>query len=587
MSSAVVQFGAEIATPVPASSHNSKSVPLSAVKTTGDLLTALKQDPPASFGMMKTTCGHLGTYLNLPGDQIALDMVEATKAGFRHFLASRNYAENSIRGYVSQVGSLLKAARKFGWDPDLAISNIWKDLLTRAAENEAMGLTKHFSRITTDPSEITIEALEQWEDSKIQQGTYHTSARRARNRFVRFLHRAGWTSLNPPGMQNKENYGIPVRLLAPGLRGEVEALLKWKQAEFAPGRPKKGKIRPVSAQKLREFFGELAGYAINICGVQPKSLHDLLQQELVTKFVGWIINERAVRTRSFRCSIGMLFAAIRYYPACAPLDLDWLKKLIDSIPAEDESERKQRKAGKVLDYEVLEAIPGKIRAELKKYERGRSKNAKYAAQLAMEELIMRWLTILPWRQRNLRQCRIGGNNPNLFKGRIPSSSGLDKPAWVLKEEAKNPNAEFWQIRFSTKETKTHIAIHVLLPRQLIAPLEHYLTEHRPHLVTGQDPQTLFLNRHGKPLDTKIMQRIVGYWSLRYGGGRTTPHLVRDAIAFKWLKEHPEDYLTLSKMLWHKNIETTINTYGSQFNESSGVSAMEAWLDERADAGDKT
>jgi hypothetical protein len=57
-------------------------------------------------------------------------------------------------------------------------------------------------------------------------------------------------------------------------------------------------------------------------------------------------------------------------------------------------------------------------------------------------------------------------------------------------------------------------------------------------------------------------------------------LFRDVIAFKWLKEHPKDYLTLSKMLRHKNVQTTIEIYGAQYNESSGVCAMEAWLEAR-------
>jgi integrase len=68
--------------------------------------------------------------------------------------------------------------------------------------------------------------------------------------------------------------------------------------------------------------------------------------------------------------------------------------------------------------------------------------------------------------------------------------------------------------------------------------------------------------------------------LRYSGVRTTPHLFRDAVAFKWLKEHPKDYLTLSKMLWHKNVQTTIQIYGAKFNESSGVCAIEAWIGQR-------
>ena len=67
---------------------------------------------------------------------------------------------------------------------------------------------------------------------------------------------------------------------------------------------------------------------------------------------------------------------------------------------------------------------------------------------------------------------------------------------------------------------------------------------------------------------------------RYGGKSVNPHLIRDIVAFAWLKEHPKDYLTLSKILWHANINVTIKTYGSRFDESSGVCAMESWLEER-------
>jgi hypothetical protein len=59
-----------------------------------------------------------------------------------------------------------------------------------------------------------------------------------------------------------------------------------------------------------------------------------------------------------------------------------------------------------------------------------------------------------------------------------------------------------------------------------------------------------------------------------------PLLIRDSVAYRWLKEHPKDFLTLSKILWHKNVQTTIEIYGAKFNESSGTCAMEAWLDER-------
>jgi hypothetical protein len=57
-------------------------------------------------------------------------------------------------------------------------------------------------------------------------------------------------------------------------------------------------------------------------------------------------------------------------------------------------------------------------------------------------------------------------------------------------------------------------------------------------------------------------------------------LVRDILAFKWLEDHPEDYLTLSKDLWHRSIETTLEIYGCKFDESHGLRRVEKWLDSR-------
>ena len=83
--------------------------------------------------------------------------------------------------------------------------------------------------------------------------------------------------------------------------------------------------------------------------------------------------------------------------------------------------------------------------------------------------------------------------------------------------------EFWQAKFSPKETKTGIAIHILLPRQLIKPLEEYLTEYRPQLLGGRNTNTLFVNEDGMPLCPKTVVNAIGDWTLRVAGIRSTPH----------------------------------------------------------------
>jgi integrase len=54
-------------------------------------------------------------------------------------------------------------------------------------------------------------------------------------------------------------------------------------------------------------------------------------------------------------------------------------------------------------------------------------------------------------------------------------------------------------------------------------------------------------------------------------------MFRDIYAYMWLEKFPEDYLTVSKLLWHKNINTTINIYGRRFNESAALCRMESML----------
>jgi integrase len=575
----LLQDGAEIATSVRTSSVSNTQT-LKPVKTTGDLLAVLGQNPPKSLAMLKSTCGLLGIYFDLPGDQIPLEMIDDDRTGFRTFLLSRKYSENSIRTYIHQRRALLRRAQGLGWDRDQAASEEWKPLIAMAEQKKFQDIVRHFSRITKTPAEVAIEDVEHWCGERTNKGLMYTNVAAKRNAFWRLLRSTGWTTHNPPQLIKQSKYGIPLDQLDPQLKAEIEDALKWKTAEYSKDRPKWGKIRPVTARGLRLVFSQIAGFAINVYGARPTSLVDLIQRDLIEGFVEWAINERKHKGVTLQSRLGSVAAVMCHRREYANHDFTWMKLLIDAIELEDESERKQRKAEKYIDYDVLERIPGEIRAVRQTCAKKKKSSPKHIARMAMEEFMFRWLLVLPWRQRNLRECRIGGASPNLFKGRISPFSEIDKPAWVVEEEARNPNAEFWQVKFTAKETKTGLAIHLLLPRQLIGPLEEYLTEHRPILLAGKRTETLLVNQRGKPIRADLVDKVIGHWSLKFAGVRTTPHLFRDSVAYMWLKAHAKDYLTLSKLLWHKSVETTIKIYGARFNESSGVCAMETWLDQR-------
>lgn len=194
------------------------------------------------------------------------------------------------------------------------------------------------------------------------------------------------------------------------------------------------------------------------------------------------------------------------------------------------------------------------------------------------ELIMLWLIILPWRQRNLRECRIsGGPHQNLFYAPISKNSSLSRPEWLVQQEKSKADKPVWQIRFSHEETKSKNEIAGFLPYELTLLLEEYL-EHRSALIPSgkPDPGTLFVTTCGIAMNQHSFETLVQSLTSTYAGKAVNPHLFRDIVAYEWLREHPQDYLTLSKVLWHKSVEHTLKVYGSRFNESTGIARMDDW-----------
>ena len=575
-----LQFGAQIATDLRATSEKN-TVQDQPPATLKDLLDRLVAQPTKRMAMLRHTAAQVAKFLNKQPQEIFIDSLQSERDAFLRFLRSRKYAENSVKTYSNHVRILQQKARDLGWKPTKVVTESWRTVFEIAKQRKCSKLVLHLARIRTAPNEVMLQDIEQWAEEKVQQGQSYFQLKRKAARFWRILLECKCTDLDLTTVLRRSCYGIPFREFPDDLMAEVGALLKWKQAKFNVDRPKRAKHRPVTAKRLLHVISALLGYAVHVKRLQNMtSLSDLVTKETVSDFVEWIQEERRVKGASIKIGLAYLHSAMRQHPAYAELDLKWFRKLLDAIELEKDSARKQRKAARFLEYEAVESIPAKLRADRAMVVK---KGNRRLARLVMYELLIRWLITLAWRQRNLRECRVGGLNPNLFKGTIPPSSDIDRPDWVRAEQEKNPKAEFWMFRFNSDETKTGNEVEALLPRQLIEPLEEYLQCYRPLLLRGGDPGTLFLNSAGRPMSLWQFTQVVTQLTLRYGGKRVTPHMFRTIVAFQWLKDHPKDYLNLSKILWHADLNTTLRIYGSKFNESSGVCAMELWLDERAAA----
>ena len=71
------------------------------------------------------------------------------------------------------------------------------------------------------------------------------------------LRETGCTSKLRTCLIRDRAYGINLEDFPPALKQEVLDLLAWKTKEYAPGRSKKARIRPVTARNLKGFICRL------------------------------------------------------------------------------------------------------------------------------------------------------------------------------------------------------------------------------------------------------------------------------------------------------------------------------------------
>jgi hypothetical protein len=152
----------------------------------------------------------------------------------------------------------------------------------------------------------------------------------------------------------------------------------------------------------------------------------------------------------------------------------------------------------------------------------RKRGIRALAQLVHDQLLILWLLTLPWRQRNLRECKLGHN---LFRAELPGMiANKTVPMWVVEKLKTNPGEKVWQFRFTSDETKARRPVWAILPKLLVALLEEYLEKYRPVLLAaGSDVSNLFLNRKGGRLTKAQVGSLVSNLTLKYTGQRGCNH----------------------------------------------------------------
>ena len=217
--------------------------------------------------------------------------------------------------------------------------------------------------------------------------------------------------------------------------------------------------------------------------------------------------------------------------------------LVAEFSEEPESEIKARRKDRAFDYNYTAAAD--LLVDMKeRRESDRSRSQLEIDWMLHDECLMQFLEGYPLPPRCMFECRINGDNPNLFRAKVyphlmPDSLANTKNPYLLSDD-------MWVLRFNAEDIPYHNPIIGPLPDQLVPGLVRFL-ESRERLVVRGDPGTLWLNRDGGSLNATTFCKLVRNICESYLKHRIPPSAFQDIAAYRLLADNPEDYSTLASL----------------------------------------
>ena len=394
MSTQILLNGTEIAQPVRRASRLDTCA--RKIDSLADLLDIFASAPPKSAAMLRSTCSLLCGFLNAPPNDVSIGALLTIRDGFKLHLEARHYKPNSVRTYLHQLHLILTHAQRLGWQPAQALTPDWLPLLKTPLGSDSAPLIEFLNRERIPPVMVTEHDIDRWRNDVVKAGHSLNYASRNRRTLWNLLKEHGFVSNLPLQHTRVLRYGTPLADLPDELRHEIQELLTWKLAPYALDRPQDARHRAVTANTLRIVICGIHGFATRIAQLGSFSrLAGLVDRSVIEAFVHWKLNEQRVKPQSIHHDLRLLCAVIRQHPKTKIIETGWLQQLLDGLPIEDRSLLEERKAQAYIDYQSVERIPDALR-------QSRISSAYFtdyrSAQLAMHELLIKWLTLLPWRR---------------------------------------------------------------------------------------------------------------------------------------------------------------------------------------------
>jgi len=503
--------------------------------------------------------------------EIPVHKLLSTKRQLSTYLDGTNLKPNTRRNYKSFFARFLKWAVEQGLihiGIQVELSEKWLQLTfplkkvssgRQGHRNALRLLAKWAATFGIEPDELTPLMLESFRDYlrdesgiKAWRQIYHRAQKEwnlhVQNGRVQML---DWPIL-PSGRRTK--YSVMLHEWPQSMQKNYQKNRNWCLAPFVHNRDAKYHQRPVSADQNLSNFERIAGFAHNIQGKQIESfsMDMFLDEALINDYIEWMINIRnggKIRVTQKRLIAQLLGMAKGYYKN--EKASDWLTRLQNNLVSEPVKNKKEA----LIPLEDLVRVPDAIKQKrLRIAKNARKKKQKFSmlhqAKLFMEELMYRFLLERPIRQKNLREMKLDIN--------------------LLHQEDGH-----WQVKYRGEEMKNGLPFQFPFPLQLEPMLVEYFKKYRHYACNGYDNDYVFPNPNGGHIDARVIQRMVHNNTIEALGKPMNPHLIRDCVAYDFLKENPGQYLILAQLLAHSDPNTTIQIYG-HFEAEEAVVLYDRW-----------
>ncbi len=563
--------------------------------TVGDVLNS------TSLGLrdrQRATIKYFAKQCRLKGpNSINLDDLFERRRQFIVALARLGIEPQERRRYSDHIKDLLTKANELGWKPDQFLSEEWRSYFTKARDEGCLELLRHFARLGVKPGELTIAQIDNWVDQRtINRDKSFATAWTIGSRFTTMLLR-DYPDLNPVSAAQLDDYASKIDSMPPVLQREVRALLTfrrnrtdgiddevdqsyWDDYVNLPPVKKREQVREIRAKQLEAVICRICGF-LKEKKQYPKSLKQLFRPKVFEKYRIWLVRDRKLKPWAVEGVFAVLVGSALQYQQLAGGRI-WMTNFMRSIPREPNAERRRRMARKTLSDDLLRDIPDQILKERLLIPETPS-NSRQIATLAMKEFLIRWLLVLPWRARNICECRIEDPKApdpldNLYCDIVLPNAPMRIPGWVKLKTDDDASTKIWQYKFSPGECKGDKRIQRVLPRELIDPLQTYL-KYRKDLISPAHKNALFLNSKGRPLDDSTLYFLLSEITLVYADKRSSAKVLRDVFAFHYIRTYPgpDCFARLSRHLWHADERTTRKYYATQYNFSLATEYLERYL----------